>query len=134
MARLWRRHRKGALVLSDDRTVVRWRDGRPWIYGTPWHGSGRYASPRGAPLRAIFFLRQSSRTRVKILTAPRAGAELFARCFPPIWEAEGVGTVLQTCARLLGAVPAYELGSRADGSAVRAVDEALAGPGMALAS
>jgi hypothetical protein len=136
MARLWRRHRPGAVVLSDDRTVVRWRDGWPWIYGTPWHGSGRYASPLSAPLRAIFFLRHSRRTRVKALTAPRAGAELFARCFPPIWEAEGVGAVLQTCARLLGAVPGYELGFRADGSAVRAVQKTLAEKdlGMALAS
>jgi hypothetical protein len=134
MARLWRRHRPSAVVLSDDRAVVRWRGDRPWIYGTPWHGSGRYASPRGAPLRAIFFLRQSRRTRVRALPAGRAGAGLFARCFPPLWEAEGVGTVLQTCARLLSSIPCYEIGFRADGSAVRAVDEVLAAGGMPLAS
>jgi hypothetical protein len=134
MARLWRRYRPGAVVLSDDRVVVRWRGGRPWIYGTPWHGSGRYASPRGAPLRAIFFLRQSRRTRVKALSAGRAGAGLFARCFPPLWEAEGVGTVLQTCARLLGSIPSYEFGFRAEGSAVAAVAETLREGGTALAS
>jgi hypothetical protein len=134
MARLWRRHQPGAVVLSDDRTVVRWRDGRPWIYGTPWHGSGRYASPLGAPLRAIFFLRHSRRTRVRTLSAGRAGAGLFARCFPPLWEAEGVGTVLQTCARLLSSIPVYEFGFRAEGSAVRAVHETLTEGGMALAS
>jgi hypothetical protein len=134
MAQLWRRHRPGAVVLSDDRAVVRWRGGRPWVYGTPWHGSGRYASPEGAPLRAIFFLRQSRRTRVRALPAGRAGAGLFTRCFPPLWEAEGVGTVLQTCARLLSSIPCYDLGFRADSSAVRAVCQTLTPGGMALAS
>jgi hypothetical protein len=135
MARRWRRHVRRGVVLSDDRMVVRFVQGRPWTYGTPWHGSGKYASPAGAPLRAIFFLRRSSRPFVRPLATPRAGAALFARCFPPLWEERGVRTVLQTCARLAQVVPGYELASPGLGSPLPAVSAAMSGGagGMSLA-
>jgi hypothetical protein len=126
LARCWRKHAPSVVVLSDDRMVVRFVRGRPWAYGTPWHGSGQYASPARAPLRAIFFLRRAHRPFVRPLAAPRAGAELFARCFPPPWEARGVGAVLQACARLVRAVPSYELAFSPRGFPLRAVGEALA--------
>ena len=48
-ARLWRRLRPGVGVLSDDRIVVR-PAGRGFrAHGTPWHGSGRFASGRSHP-------------------------------------------------------------------------------------
>jgi hypothetical protein len=136
MARLWRNHAPGAVVLSDDRMVVRWRHGRPWAFGTPWHGSGRYASPEGRPLGAIFFLRQSRRPSVRAVREPRSGAELFTRCFPPLWEARGVSAVLRACARLVGAVPCFEQRFSVEGSAVRGVRDLLElrDGGMALAS
>jgi hypothetical protein len=136
MARLWRSHAREAVVLSDDRMVVRWLDGRPWAFGTPWHGSGRYASPEGRPLGAIFFLRQSRRPSVRAVREPRAGAELFTRCFPPLWEARGVQAVLRACARLVGAVPCFEQRFSVEGSAVRGVRDLLElrDGGMALAS
>jgi hypothetical protein len=125
MARLWRKHAPKGVVLSDDRMVVRWVRGCPWAFGTPWHGSGQYASPRGASLRALFFLRRSRRHFVRRLAPARAGAELFTRCFPPLWEARGVSAVLQTCARLVKALPCYEIALSAQGSPLGLVQEAL---------
>jgi len=48
-ARLW--DREGATVLGDDRVVLRLREGRVWVYGTPWHGDEEFASPASAPRR-----------------------------------------------------------------------------------
>jgi hypothetical protein len=126
-ARLWRRHRRGAEILSDDRMIVRERRGRLWAFGTPWHGSGRFASPRGLPLGGIFFLARG-KPSVAPMSLSAAAAELFARAFPPPWEAAGSARVLDLCARAAEEVPCARLRFRPDASAVRAVRAALRPP------
>ncbi|HET6898216.1 MAG TPA: hypothetical protein VFK70_07705 [Vicinamibacteria bacterium] len=127
-ARLWRRHRRGAEILSDDRMIVRRRGGRLWAFGTPWHGSGRYASARGLPLGGLFFLARGQEPSVTAMAPVPAAAELFARSFPPPWEAKGSARVLALCARVAAEVPCARLRFRPDASAVRAVLAALAPP------
>ena len=56
LARLWN-HEENIDVLSDDRIVVRKKGNEFWMYGTPWHGEARFASPRGARIERIFFLK-----------------------------------------------------------------------------
>ena len=120
-ARLWRRHRRRAEILSDDRMIVRARGGRLWAFGTPWHGSGRFASPRGLPLGGIFFLARGRQPSVTAMSPPAAAAELFARSFPPPWEAAGSARVLGLCARVAAEVACARLRFRPDASAVAAV-------------
>jgi hypothetical protein len=124
-ALLWRKYRRGTEVLSDDRIVVRFRAGRPWIFGTPWHGSGRFAQPRGVPLAGVFFLRQAERSRLSDLAVPGAAAHLFARSFPPPWSGTAIDRVLSLCARVARTVPCRTLSFARDETAVRAVTEAL---------
>jgi hypothetical protein len=120
-AGLWRAHHPGTRVLSDDRIVLRERRGRWWMYGTPWHGSGRYARPEGVPLARVFFLRQARRSRVLPLPEPAAAAELFTRSFPPPWSGPDLARVLKACAKVAGAVECGRLEFAKDASAVRAV-------------
>jgi hypothetical protein len=120
-AGLWRRHRRGTHVLSDDRIVLRMRGGRTWMYGTPWHGSGRFASPLGAPLDAVFFLRQSARSRAHGLETAEAASQLFARTFPPPWSARSIARVLEACSRVARTVPSHLLSFTPDARAVAAV-------------
>jgi hypothetical protein len=127
-ARLWRRHRRDTRVLSDDRTVIRFRAGRPWIFGTPWHGSGRFARPEGAPLSAVFFLRQAARTRLTRLDTPAAAAQLYARSFPPPWSARGIARVLGACGRVARALPCHTLAFTPDASAVGVARAAVLQP------
>jgi hypothetical protein len=100
--------------------IVRARGGRLWAFGTPWHGSGRFASPRGLPLGGIFFLARGKAVRHRDVP-PAAAAELFARSFPPPWEAAGSARVLALCARVAAEVPCARLRFRPDASAVAAV-------------
>lgn len=119
--RLWRRHERGATVLSDDRVVLRIRRGRWWAFGTPWHGEGRFQAPGGAPLGGLFFLRQAALSALRPLEAPDACARLCALTFPPRWDRQAMGRVLEAAARLVEQVPSWELRFRADRSAVDAV-------------
>jgi hypothetical protein len=117
-------HRAGHLVLSDDRVAVRPRGRGLVAWGTPWHGSGRYASALGAPLRAVFFLHQAARSEAVPLRAG-LGARLFSLSFPPLWEEAGVASILAACGRVVERVPVFELRFRKDLSAVEAVRGAL---------
>lgn len=125
LAGLWQA--AGTRVLSDDRLVLRRaRGGGSLAFGTPWHGSGRLASPLGLPLGALFFLRQATRDRARRLAPAAALTRLVACTFPPLWEAVGLARLLDTAARVVTQVPCYELAFRRDPSALGCVRAALA--------
>jgi hypothetical protein len=126
-ARLWRRHARGARILSDDRVVL--RPGRAGVqaHGTPWHGDSGLASPASAPLGALFFLRRGRATRLENLSEADAAARLFARSFPPPWDLEGVEGALHACAEAATAVPAFALSFRPDRTAVEVVQSVARG-------
>jgi hypothetical protein len=120
-ARLWKRHARGARLLSDDRVVLRpGRGGRVLAYGTPWHGDGGFALPGAAPLGSLFFLRHGRATRLTRLAEAEAAARLFARSFPPPWDPLGVQGALDACAAA-ASVPAFDLAFTPDASAVEAI-------------
>jgi hypothetical protein len=124
-ARLWKRHARGARLLSDDRVVLRPAGALVRAHGTPWHGDGGFASPGSAPLGAVFFLRHGPRTRLVPLAPPDAAARLFARSFPPPWDTRGLEGALDACADAAAAVPSFELVFRPDRTAVEAVRSVL---------
>ena len=125
--RLWRRYHRAARVLSDDRVVLRRRGGRWWVYGTPWHGEGRFQSPEGAPLHALVLLRQSAESAVTRVGAAAACLRLCGLTFPPRWDRRAVERVLAAVADVAGAVPVWELRFRPDRSAVAAVRQEVTG-------
>jgi hypothetical protein len=118
--------RCGAEVLSDDRTVLRFRSGRLWAYGTPFHGTGRRWSARAAPARGLFFLEQARESRFVPLPVREATARLAAVCFAPFWEKEALEETLRLAEAAVSLAPAHALRFRPDVSAVRALDAAHA--------
>jgi hypothetical protein len=108
MARLWMAERD-AIVLSDDRVVVRAEHDGHWMYGTPWHGEAPLASPRRSRLGGIFFLRHAARDEVVAVPAADAAARLFACSFPPFHDAAAIAFSLEFLASLVTHVPCAEL-------------------------
>jgi hypothetical protein len=121
MARLFRRRLRRIPILSDDRIIVRLRGGRLWAYGTPWHGSARFASPAGRPLGAVFFLSQARRPSLVRVGPTEAAARLFAGAFPPPWDGPSIQRVLGVCASAAGSIPCAILRFRPDAAAVAQV-------------
>ena len=107
MARIWRDE---ATILNDDRIVLRWREGRFWMYGTPWHGDYSGVSPGGVPLEKVYFLRHAAENQVRRQEGTAAATRLLTRCFLPLWDAEGMAFSLDLCARVAARVPCHELG------------------------
>ena len=109
MARLWA---NTACVLNDDRIILRRREGRLWMYGTPWHGDLRTASSRGVPLERILILRHAGTHDLEPLGGVAAVSHFLARCFPPFWDREGMTFSLEFASELMASVPCHVLGFR----------------------
>jgi len=124
-ARLWMAQ-PGTRVLSDDRMILRVRDGRIWMYGTPWHGDAGIASPDCAPLSRIYLLEHSHTTELIAVSPGRAAAELFARSFVPHHSPKGVQFTLEFLDRVARSIPCSVFRFSPDISAVEAIRRAAA--------
>ena len=108
-ADLWRL-KENITILSDDRVILRKHEGRFWIYGTPWHGSGRFASPNAVPLTRIYFLKQAPENQLLALNPVDAHTKMLVRSFPTYWDSAGMDFTLGFLDELVREVPCYELG------------------------
>lgn len=115
-AKLW--FEEEATVLNDDRIVAREKDGGLWMYGTPWYGDYRGVSPKGLPIHKIFFLRHGKENSVVPKNGIEAVSMALTRCFPPIWDKEGMDYTVDFCYRLARNVSCYELNFVPDRTAV----------------
>ncbi|MGH9743196.1 MAG: hypothetical protein ACRD51_12705 [Candidatus Acidiferrum sp.] len=119
-ARLWM-DRPGVRILSDDRIILRAREGRIWMYGTPWHGDAGVASPDSAPLSAIYLLEKGKFNEQLALPKGRAAAELFARSFVTHHSEEGIRSTLDFLDRVASQVPCSVFRFVPDETAVEAI-------------
>lgn len=119
-ARLWQRESK-ALVLSDDRIILRERDGQIWMHGTPWHGDAGIASPEAAPLYRAYLLEHGSKSQLTAISRGRAVAEFLARCFVPHYSAHAMDFTLGFLDRVARDTPCFAFRFLPDKSAVEAV-------------
>lgn len=121
-AQLWQ-SRRNPEILSDDRLILRLQDGELWMFGTPWHGEGRFALPGKSKINKILVLQHGERNQFVELSRSHAAAELFARCFPPFHSPAGLQGVVEFLDRVVNAVPCYEFQFVPDAGAVDAVIE-----------
>jgi hypothetical protein len=119
-ARLWSA-RPGVRILSDDRIILRARQGRVWMHGTPWHGDAGIASPQSALLDHVYLLEHGERNERVVLPPGKAAAELFARTFVPRHCAEGLQFALSFLDRVAHEVPCSHFRFVPDESAVEAI-------------
>ncbi|MGH9365952.1 MAG: hypothetical protein ACRD1B_11930 [Thermoanaerobaculia bacterium] len=119
-ARLWEKQ-AGVTILSDDRIILRKAEGRIWMYGTPWHGEARLASPARAPLTGLYFLRQANANELLPLPTIEAAAQLLAMSFLPFHSREGLASTLEFCEEILKETPCYDFRFTPDERAVEFV-------------
>ncbi len=120
--RLWQSV-PGVRILSDDRIIVRKRDDRFFMHGTPWHGDAGFASPREAPINQIFILEHGERNDVVAMPQAAAAAELFARCFLPFHDPQALTATLAYLDDLTRTVACYKFQFLPNHSAVEKILE-----------
>jgi hypothetical protein len=87
MANLWDKE-KGTTVLSDDRVLVSLNDCGLIAYGTPWHGTEKYAVNAGVPVKKIFFISHADKNTLSLVNGVTAASELVRNAFLPFWDRE----------------------------------------------
>jgi hypothetical protein len=119
-SRLWLRQ-PGSCVLSDDRIILRLQNGRPVMYGTPWHGDAGLAAQACAPVNQILLLEHGDRNEFLPMDPVRATAELFARTFVPYHSSSGLAHTLDFLEKITARVPVAVFRFVPDGSAVEEI-------------
>ncbi|HEX6099527.1 MAG TPA: hypothetical protein VF432_24650 [Thermoanaerobaculia bacterium] len=115
-ARLWEGAASG--IVSDDRVIVRERDGDLWMFGTPWHGEAELSMPEGVPLAGVYLLVQAEANALRGLDPAEAVARLFRCAFPLFYDGAALDFTLSFLARLAAGVPVRELQFTRDRSVV----------------
>jgi MoaA/NifB/PqqE/SkfB family radical SAM enzyme len=118
-----------AEILCDDRVIVRrWPDGIR-IHGSWCHGDVPDVSAASAPLRAILFLKKSSRNRITGMEDRRAIlGGLLACVVRPVITAEWWEKTLDTVASVSRETPCYELEFDKSGAIVDMLADLAAAP------
>lgn len=115
-ARLWEGAASG--IVSDDRVIVRERDGAMWMFGTPWHGEAELSMAGGVPLAGVYLLVQAEANAIRELDAAEAVARLFRCTFPLFYDGASLDFTLSYLERLVASVPVRELQFTRDRSVV----------------
>ena len=101
---------RGALVLSDERMIIRKIADDFILYGTPWVGSGNYAHNGQAPLTQLYCISHGTeRHTIAPLPARAVAQELLRQCFLPLWNRDALEATLTTVTNLVRQIPCRAL-------------------------
>ncbi len=106
LVKIFRHH---ALILNDDRIIVRKEDGKFYLYGTPWHGDLSLVAPDRVPLKAILFLNQAKENRVERTETLDAFKRLYGCTIKSLVTKRWAKNTLDICQDLSREVPCYHL-------------------------
>jgi len=73
-------------VLGEDQVILRYLDGRFWIFGTPWHLNPEFCSPIGVPLKFLFVLDRFAEHVTSPLSPLEAMAAIMQTAFIPYYR------------------------------------------------
>jgi hypothetical protein len=124
MARIWSRE-SDVEVLSDDRTLIRKKDDHFVMYGTPWHGEGKFGSPGSVKLDQIFFIKHAQENSILKSNNAHSVTQFLQCSFPPFWDAAGMEYSMDVFSDLVAAAPCRMLSFKQDGSIIDFVDNLL---------
>ena len=113
MAKIWSRQ-AGAEILSDDRTIVRKKNGHFWMYGTPWHGEGKFGSPGCVKLDQVFFIKHGEKNSIEGRNNIFSVTQFLKCSFPPLWDPEAMKYSMELFGDLVQSVPCRVLSFKPD--------------------
>ncbi len=110
-----------AVVLNDDRIILKRIGEQVWMQGTPWHGDFGRVSVESVPIQKVFILKHHSQNQVLELSPAKLAQQLFIRSFPPYWDEVKLDRMLQVLDQICQKLSGYELGFLPDTGVVEFV-------------
>ena len=120
LAKIYHKHSK-AVVLNDDRIIIRKINNDFYIYGTPWHGDfSDYLMSRieKAKLKYILFLKKAKENSINPISLNKAFKLLYPAMFPTFWDREGTEVITMFLTDLLSKTSCFRLKFKKDKSVI----------------
>ena len=112
--RLWRELLgERAVMVNDDKPLIRMTENGAIIYGTPWNGKHRLSSNISVPLKAVCILERAEENTIRPVTGEEALPALIRQTYRPAGPA-AMAKTLSLTGRLSRSVRLYRLGCRID--------------------
>jgi hypothetical protein len=108
LTKIWNKE-NGVEILSDDRIIIRKKNDQYWMYGTPWHGDARFASPAKVKLEKVFFIKHGQANSIKAVGGTLPVLQFLKASFPPFWDKKCIQFAITFFNDLTAAVPCREL-------------------------
>lgn len=122
-ARLWHENTR-AIVINDDRIIVRKKGGTFFMHASPWHGEfNDYLACHTRPVRLnrLFIIRHAPRNKAVRLGPAEAFAHLYPALFPIFWDKGLLGNQAAFCEALARSVDSWSLGWKNDARIIQYV-------------
>jgi hypothetical protein len=101
---------RGSTVLSDERTILRRHRQGIMLHGTPWVGSGRFATNDSGLLARLYLIRHGQDAHAVARLSPQTLFRfLLGQCVLPHWDREGLEGTLSFLSELVELVGGAEL-------------------------
>lgn len=83
-ARLWRQLlQEKAQMVNDDKPLIKVKNGKIFVYGTPWDGKHRLSENISVPLKAICLLEQAPENKIEEISPVNILPTLLQQTFRP---------------------------------------------------
>lgn len=123
--RLWRQlFGDAAVMVNDDKPLMRITEEGPVIYGTPWDGKHRLSSNIAVPLAAVCILERAETNHIREISAGEALPMLLQQTYRPE-DITALQKMLELTEKLAESVRLYRLGCNMDISAAQLSYEAM---------
>jgi len=81
---LWIKNYPGTYILNDDAPALRLKDGKWYMYGTPWAGTTGINVNVGVPVKALVFLERSEHNTIRDCSTPESIRRIFEAIIHPM--------------------------------------------------
>ncbi len=124
--RLWKElfHDKVTIV-NDDKPAIRFHEGIPFMFGTPWSGKTNLHTNVQVPLKSIVFIKQEETNRIERLNTRDSIFSLMSQIARPYYDEKLGLKTMEIIEKLVQTVPIYRLHCNISQEAVDTVYQKL---------
>lgn len=107
--RMWREvFGERAVMINDDKPLIKEEDGVFYAYGTPWDGKHHLSVNRRSPIKAICYLERGEKNEIEKVNSQDVTYNLLAQVYRPRNQ-EGLIKTLDFADSMLKSIPMYRM-------------------------